>query len=224
LAAIVAASSVIAAPTMVAQAQLTPPPTGYRTPTVLTTAPGPQRLVVTGDPVTALVSWLPPTTTLRSGASYRYSIQRWMESNPACCHTQMNGYQGQSWLDEGLQWSGTYIYRVTAFYPDGRVGSADFRHTRPDPVNPTNFRATQTSPGTVILQWDVVPGVSWYELFGPALPFTSFAVTGVTVFVFKGLASGTYTWLIGSMYSSPKATGKVSTAASAFPQVTVVVP
>jgi hypothetical protein len=190
---------------------------------VLASAAGPERVAVTGDPVTALVSWLPPPGTLRSGG-FTYSIQRWMESNPACCYAQVSGHQLQSWLDEGLQWAGTYIYRVTAFYSNGQVGSTDFRWTRPDPINPTNFRATQTFPGTVILQWDAVPGVSWYELFGPALPFTSFAVTGVTVFVFKGLSSGTYTWLIGSMYSSPKATGKVSTASSAFPKVTVVVP
>ena len=218
--AIMLGASVVVGRSGGAQTTLTPP-TGYRTPMVLSAATGPQNVSVVGTPSTANVHWNAPSQVMRG---FVYSVQRWMESNPSCCFAQVDGVGAPSWYDEGLQWPGTYIYRVTAFYQDGHVGSTEVRFTRPDPVNPTNFRATQTFPGTIVLQWDAVPDAAYYELFGPALGSPSFQVGGVTVFVLKNLPSGTYSWRIGSMYATPKAVAAVSTAASAFPQVTVVVP
>jgi hypothetical protein len=45
-----------------------------------------------------------------------------------------------------------------------------------------------------------------------------------TSFVVRNLPAGTYSWRIGTYYSSPNAPAPVSSAAAAFPQITVVVP
>ena len=152
-----------------------------------------------------------------------YTVERYLESNPACCTVRVSGLVNTGWTDEGTQWAGTYVYRITAVYPDGRAGSIDAKWVRPDPVNPTNFRVASVSAGFVALRWDPVPNASWYELFGPGLPYASFQATG-TAFNVSNLAPGTYTWRIGTYYSSPNAPAPVSTAAAAFPQVTVTVP
>ena len=60
-------------------------------------------------------------------------------------------------------------------------------------------------------------------LFGPGLGSPSFQIvyTHITI---RGLAPGTYSWQIGSFYASPNAPAPVSTAGTAFPQVTVTLP
>ncbi len=188
---------------------------------LIPTAPPPVSTYFTGTPAWVRVSW-----TMGSGISRTmlYNVERYLESNPTCCVVRANGLTNIGWTDEGTQWPGTYVYTITAVYPDGSTGSIQAKWIRPDPVNPTNFRATVLG-STVVLQWDAVPNVDWYELFGPALPYTSFQVVPpLTQFNVRNLAPGTYTWLVGSFYSSPKAPATVSSAAAAFPKVTVTVP
>lgn len=202
-----------------AQTRLTPPPNrGSGSITLLTPGPRPDNLYLTGSPAYTTVNWsvpLPMRGTI-------YSVQRWLESDLTCCNAQVNGLTTTRWTDDGVQWSGTYVYRITAFYPDGSVGAVDARYVRPDPVNPANFHATQT-PGLVTLRWDPVPNVSWYALTGPNIPFGTFQqVPPQTYFLVRNLPSGTHTWSIGSVYASPKVA--VSTPTGQFPVVTVIVP
>ena len=180
----------------------------------------PQNASFTGTPAWVRVNWAAPSVTIRGIV---YSVDRYLESNPSCCTAKATGLGGFSWTDEGTQWAGTYVYRITAVYPDGSTGWLDARWVRPDPVNPSNFRVAARGPDYVTLQWDPVSHVSWYELFGPGLGSPSFQImyTHITI---RGLAPGTYSWQIGSFYASPNAPAPVSTAGTAFPQVTVTLP
>jgi hypothetical protein len=175
---------------------------------------------VTGTPVLAQLNWASGISGMR-GVTYK--VERWLESNPSCCTGQSATLTFPAWTDEGVQWPGTYVFRITEFYPDGTWGQATTRWVRPDPVNPTNFRAALVSAGSVYLRWDVVPNASWYELTGPGLGQPNFyATTGA--YNVHNLAPGTYTWRVGTFYSSPNAPAPVSGPASAFPTVTVTVP
>ena len=224
-------------------------------PGVLTAGPLPQNISITGTPASAQLTWTVPV----SPRGVFYAVKRWMESDLGCCGAQVSGLRILGWLDEGVQWPGTYVYRITAFYPDGTVGSVDAKWVRPDPINPTNVRGLlaplrlnvsqlgpstscyddggqptvvvtvpNPSPNRVRLLWDAVSGVSWYEVFGPGLPGGSCRLTHSTVggqyLDITGLPPGNYTWRIGSYYSSPNAPAPVSTAASAFPSVTITLP
>jgi hypothetical protein len=204
-----------------AQTILTPPPNrGPGSVTVLTPAAGPARIYITGTPSWATISWADPVQM----RGFVYSVQRWLESDLTCCNAQVNGMTATLWKDEGLQWPGAYIYRITVFYPDGRVGSTDTRYVRPQPVNPANFSGTVAN-GVVTLRWDSVADVSWYELTGPSIPNGSFQVApNQTFFVVRGLASGEHHWTIGSVYSSANAPKPVSSPPSDFPIATVQVP
>jgi hypothetical protein len=212
-----------AAPDVTAGAQtiLTPPPNrGPGSVTLLTPAAGPARIYITGTPSWATISWADPVQM----RGFVYSVQRWLESDLTCCNAQVNGMTATQWKDEGVQWPGAYIYRITVFYPDGRVGSTDTRYVRPQPVNPANFRGTEAS-GVVTLRWDGVADVSWCELTGPNIPNGSFQVApNQTFFVVRGLAAGDHRWTIGSVYSSANAPTPVSSPPSQFPVATVKVP
>ncbi|HEU5219051.1 MAG TPA: hypothetical protein VFU23_10355 [Gemmatimonadales bacterium] len=184
------------------------------------TGPPPTSIAVTGTPSLAQLNWGSGVSGLR-GVTYR--VDRWLESNPTCCAAQSASLSFPAWTDEGLQWPGTYVFQVTELYPDGTFGVATTRYLRPDPVNPTNFRVVLVSAGSVYLKWDVVPNASWYELSGPGLGLPTFnATTGA--YNVHNLAPGTYTWRVGTFYSSPNAPAPVSGPASAFPSVTATVP
>jgi hypothetical protein len=170
--------------------------------------------------VLAKLNWASPISGLR-GVTYR--VDRSLESNPSCCAGQSATLTFPAWTDEGVQWAGAYIFKITAFYPDGTWGVATTRWVRPEPVNPANFRAELVSAGSVYLRWDAVPDASWYELSGPGLSLATFNATG-TAYNVHNLAPGTYTWRIGTFYSSPNAPAPVSGPASAFPSLTVTVP
>jgi len=221
-------AAVLEAPNVYAQTRITTRAPTLSSITVLTPGPVPQNIVVAGTPAFTNLSW---SVALQLRGTV-FAVQRWMESDLTCCNAQVSGLSTNRWTDEGVQWPGTYVYRITAFYPNGSVGSVDARWVRPDPMNPANFRGASPGSGTVTLQWDPVANVSWYELFGPGLPYAaspnpaaakSWQVTA-TSFVVRGLSPGTYTWRVGSYYSSPNAPGAVSSPAAAFPQVTVTVP
>ncbi len=80
------------------------------------------------------------------------------------------------------------------------------------PANPKTFTAVQTGPGAVVLSWDAVPGVAWYQVWGAGLPNTGVTVSSGTATAVTGVQRGTQTWTVGSFY----APGPVSTAASSF--------
>jgi len=197
-----------------------PPPGSPAAAALAPTGPPPTITSVTGTPVLAQLNWGSGISGMR-GVTYK--VDRWLESNPTCCAGQSATLSFPAWTDEGVQWSGTYVFQVTEFYPDGTWGQATTRWVRPDPVNPTNFRAASVSAGFVALRWDVVPNASWYELSGPGLGYPTFAATS-GAFNVHNLAPGTYTWRVGTFYSSPNAPAPVSGPASAFPSVTVTVP
>lgn len=204
-----------------AQTILTPPPNrGPGSITLLVPAAPPRNVYLTGSPAFTTISWASPIQM----RGFIYSVQRWLESDLTCCNAQIDGLTTTQWMDEGVQWPGAYVYRITAFYPDGRVGSVDTRYLRPMPVNPANFAGTLSS-GVVTLRWDVVPDVTWYELSGPNIPNGSFQVApSQTFFLVRNLPAGTHTWRVASVYSSPKATAPVSTPVAQHPVATVIVP
>lgn len=247
--------TVLCGRSVAAQVVRTPTAAQAGIPGVLTAGPLPQNISITGTPASAQLTW----TVSVSPRGVFYAVKRWMESDLACCGAQVSGLRVSGWLDEGVQWPGAYIYRVTAFYPDGTVGSVDARWVRPDPINPQGVRgllktamALAGQPGAstschdpgglphvyvadpaasakgVRLLWGAVAGVSWYEVFGPGLPGGSCRMspsqTGGQYLDVDGLPPGSYTWRIGSYYSSPNGPAPVSTAASAFPSVTVTLP
>jgi len=197
-----------------------PPPGSPAAAALAPTGPPPTSISVTGTPVIAQLNWASPISGLR-GVTYK--VDRWLESNPTCCAGQSATLTFPAWTDEGVQWPGTYVFKITAFLPDGTWGEATTRWVKPDPVNPTNFRAASVSAGFVALRWDAVPNASWYELSGPGLGYPTFAATS-GAFNVHNLAPGTYTWRVGTFYSSPNAPAPVSGPASAFPSVTVTVP
>ena len=79
------------------------------------------------------------------------------------------------------------------------------------PVNPLRFSAMQTGDGMVSLSWMPVPGVAFYQVWGPGLPNTGVSVSSGTSQVATGVPRGTQTWTVGSYYP-----GNVSTPASQF--------
>jgi hypothetical protein len=81
------------------------------------------------------------------------------------------------------------------------------------PVNPQNFKAVQAGPAMVVLTWDAVPGVAFYQLWGPGLPNIGATVpAGTPGQVVNNVPSGMQTWSVGSFYTP----GPVSTSASVF--------
>lgn len=152
-------------------------------------APPPAQVSVTGTPALTHVTWG------LVGAS-SYSVQRWMPSVPDCCRASSPQLAATDteW-DDPVPWAGTYVYRVTAFYADGRQGFVDVSYTRPEPTNPgavtpQHWVTYQVPPGsfpsigttsvirsidwavTVNVAWSKVPGASYYIVWGPGLPNT----------------------------------------------------
>jgi hypothetical protein len=67
------------------------------------------------------------------------------------------------------------------------------------PIDPPNFRASQTAPGTVLLQWDAVPGAGSYLLGGPGTD-VGITVAG-TSRELTGIPSGAQEWTVATMYN-----------------------
>lgn len=162
-----------------------PPPPPSSIP--LTSAGQPPKNVhITGTPVQASVNWSLPVA-IRGTV---FTVDRRLEADPSCCNAQARDLTVTSWVDNGVQWAGIYVYRITATYPDGSVGFVDARWIRPDPINPTNLREF-SSGGAVYLQWDAIPDLSWDEVFGPGISGGSFQAINTT-FVIRGLSPGTF--------------------------------
>lgn len=209
---------ILALPQLEASAQRLPPRPSTNPPTVYKPGQPPENVLLWGTPVVTNVKWSAPLTPM---PGMTYSVHRSHQSDPTCCINQITGLTSTTWLDEGLLRSGTYIYKVSVRYPDGTIGLVERSYTRPEPRNPQSFTASVISPGNVHLKWDAVPDVSWYQLSGPGIG--TFQIVGYTSYVVKGLPPGTYSWRIGSIYSSPNSPNAVSTNPTLFPEAAAIV-
>jgi hypothetical protein len=155
-----------------------------------------------------------------------------MQSNPDCCRVSSPqlGAAKTEW-NNPVPLSGTYVYRVTAVYPDGRQGYVDVNYVRPEPTNPAALTAMHlwsmpVSAGiapfyyiiVVNVAWTPVPGAAYYVLWGPGLPTTGRTMEETQVQVSSGspgvvpLKWGVNTWTVGAFFIP----GPVSTAAANF--------
>jgi hypothetical protein len=161
--------------------------------TAVVTGPAPTGVTVTGNPAQAKVAWQP--TPGVSG----YSVARWKESDPTCCRAQSPALPASatSW-DDLVQWTGTWIYRVTALSPNNAQGFADASYLYPEPEIPAGFTAVQTGEGTVALSWQPVPNASYYVVAGPPTN-QAMRVNGASATV-TGVPEGNQSWQVGSMY------------------------
>ena len=175
--------------------------------------PPPTGLTVTGTPAKAFVSWQPAPNAVS------YTVDRWMKSNPSCCRNSASGLTTTTWTDENgmLQWSGVYVFALSASYADGSVGTAQMEWTRPEPSDPTSFTATQAGAGTVQLNWSAVPDASYYLLWGPGLADAT--KTTSTTHTVTNVPLGTHQYVV-TAYFEP---GPVSTEGSKWPRTSVTV-
>lgn len=170
-------------------------------------------MAVSGSGVSAKASWQPA-----AGAT-SYTVTRWLQSDPDCCRVSSPSLTTTSWSEAGLQWPGTYVYRVTANYADGRAGSADVAFTRPTPQDPSGFTATQIGEAEVKLTWQPVPGVSTYLVGGPGAGPSGATITGNTA-TMTGVPSGTQQWTVASVYSP----GGLLTPGANWPRASLTIP
>ena len=195
----------VARPTT-AQPVVTPQPTTGATLSLIKPGPAPVGVAVIGTPASATVSWDAAPNAVR------YTVGRYLKGNLSCCSYSADNITATTWTDNtgGLQWSGVYVYTVTAIYADGSAGAAQFEWTRPEPVNPTSLTAIQKAEGVVELTWPAVAGASYYLLWGPGLADATRA-TGTSHTV-GNVPAGTHQYMVGA-YFDP---GPVSTSAALF--------
>jgi hypothetical protein len=213
---LIAAPAVAASPTgAAAPAPRPPPPSGVLTPlppgfptTVPAPAP-PTPPVATVSPTTA-----PPVTLTPAPASTPAAVA------PPVAPPLM----GTPMLAPPTTSTGTAPSPAPAAAPlplpttSGRVpAAAPPAPTALVPINPAGFAAVQTGPGQVQLSWQPVSGASYYVLLGPGLPGGGAKVSGATTFMATAVPSGSQEWAVASYYDP----GPVSTAAAAFPRVTL---
>lgn len=155
--------------------------------------PAPTGVTVKGTPAQATVAWQP--TPGVSG----YSVVRWKQSDLNCCRAQspVLPASATSW-DDLVQWTGTWIYRVAALYPNNAQGFTDVSYLYPEPQIPVGFKAEQTGEGTVALAWQPVPNASYYVVAGPPAN-QAMRVNGASTTV-TGVPEGNQSWQVGSMY------------------------
>ncbi len=178
----------------------------------------PTNVAVTGTPATATVSWQQPAGV----ASYTIVRQ---EPTVAPMQVATLPASALTWSDLGVHPNSPYTYVVTAVYPDGSQGSAQGSVTTPAAVNPSGFKAAETTPGTVQLSWNSVTGPyppSYYVLIGPGVPGGGTKVGLATSFTATGLPPGSQTWMVASYYDPTGVQGAaVSTPGTQFPTISV---
>lgn len=175
--------------------------------------PAPTNLAVTGTPTTASLRWdrmagISGYLVLRSPDAGR----SWVTLTPSALLAE--SFNDGSGLDPRM----SYLYRITALYPDGRQGSADLAFTPPQPINPSGFTAKQTATGQVQLSWQPVPGAAYYVVFGPGSTNGGAKLTATSLTV-TGVPTGLQEWAVASYYEP----GPVGTPGSAFPKASVTV-
>jgi hypothetical protein len=185
-----------------------PPPPG----------PAPTDLEILGTPAEATIKWFPPHT-FNSPQPTGYVVERSKVSDPDCCRATSPLVTGREWRDP-LMWPGTWMYKVSAIYADGRRGSAQRSHVYVGPTTPTGLKAVQRGRDTVVLTWTKVKDASHYIVAGP--PTNMAARVDSTRAVMTGVPAGIHTFKVSSGYegaagqSTPK-------AGSAFDSVRVTV-
>lgn len=167
----------------------------------------PAQVSVTGTPAEAHVTWS------QAASANQYTVTRWKESDPNCCRATSPALPASStgWTDL-VQWTGPWLYRVTATFPDGSQQYTDARYVYPEPQAPTGFTAQQTAPGTVTLSWQPVRDASYYLLGGPP-GNTAIRVDGTSA-VRTGVPAGSQTWMVATNYQSSAGPQQGSTFAN----------
>lgn len=191
----------------------------------LAAPPAPTGVTVTGTPASATVVWQP----LAGVASYVVARK---QGSAAPLQAKL-GAAATRWDDVGLRPSTAYTYMVDAIYPDGREAYTEVPFTTPPAVNPSGFKATQTSDGKVQLSWQPISGASYYVVLGPGSSFGGVKVSvlrGTPFYNVTGAPAGSQTWAVASYYdpgpnstAAPVGPNAVSTPAAAFPRITLMV-
>lgn len=182
--------------------------------------PAPTNAGVKGTPAEAVVTWYPPSGV--NGVAYKYVVERWSQANPGCCRAMSASIASQggpiTWHDP-IQSSGTWIYRISTVYVDGRVGYVDVPYIYPDPEAPIGFSAKQLRGDTVMLSWQPVKNASYYAVAGPPAN-TSFRVDSTHTRI-AGVPVGNQSWQLSTIYET--ATPGGPRAGSAFVSTSLTV-
>jgi hypothetical protein len=179
--------------------------------------PVPYNIQIAGTPAEAVVTWSAPAI-YGTPAPTGYIVERWKETDPACCRATSPTLTAREWRDP-MMFSGKWRYQVTAIYADGRRGSASNYYDYTEPVVPTGLKAEQVGKDVVTLTWQPVKGASYYALAGPPTN-TTMRVDGTT-FTQAGLPLGDTNWKVAAMYQG--AAPGAPQQASAFATTTVTV-
>lgn len=189
--------------------ELNRPATADREISTRNIVPGPMLLAVTGeDATTARVSWRP----LAGASSYKahaaakglnHSVAGREVRQPTLNSANQPGLPDAITYNlSGLAPGVEHNVWVTVNYPDGRSGPSDTKTvTTKAGENPKNFRAFASAtgtPGSVRLEWQVVPGVTHYFVEGSNLPRTQTTNAGFVVPDIR--TAGTHEWTVISVY------------------------
>jgi hypothetical protein len=158
--------------------------------------PAPTSIDITGTPAEAVVTWGVPLAH-STPAPTGYVVERWKDSDPACCRAMSPTLTVREWRDP-MMFSGRWRYQVTAVYADGRRGSASNYYEYPEPAAPTGLKAEQIGKDGVTLTWQAVKAASYYAVSGPPTN-TTLRVDGTT-FTQTSLPAGDTTWKVAAMY------------------------
>lgn len=175
-------------------------PTQPLTVTRMDTGPAPAGVTVTGSPAAARVSW----QAVPGAVSYK--VVRTRADDPSCCVSESPSLTSTSWTDtgpngQGLQWSGSYVFTVNAFQSNGIYGKSSATWARPEPANPAHFRSkVQPNDGSIVLEWDSVPGADYYWLWGPGVGVSEGKRMNGTSTVLANVPPGAAEWKITTKY------------------------
>jgi hypothetical protein len=194
---IAAPPGVINGPPLTPAPNATPPRQG-----LISTGPAPTGFAVSGTPLVANLSW-----NAMAGAQ-RYAVYRLDGANLSREVTPA-GFSGIQFQDVVPDPRMTYRYVVVAYYPNGTSGeSPQVQFLSPPPINPSGFSAHDQGQGTVLFQWQAVPGTMTYRLDGPGLPTTGYVVTVANTGKFVGspftlvanIPGGARSWRLVAVY------------------------
>lgn len=176
-----------------------PPPSGIAAPPPAGSAPAgpaPSLVSVNGSPAEAVVTWSAPAT-YNTPAPVEYIVDRVLQSNPAVVLAQSPALSTREWHDTQVA-AGTWIYRVSAIYADGRrgTGSASYTYVEPGPLQ--NVQAEQVGRDSVSITWSPAVGASYYNVTGPPAMAT---VRVDSAHAMKaGIPLGPQTWQVSAVY------------------------
>ena len=176
-----------------------PPPSGIATPPAAGSAPAgptPSFVHANGNPAEAVVTWSAPAT-YNTPAPVEYIVDRSLQSNPATIIAQSPSLTVREWHDTQVS-SGTWIYRVTAIYADGRRGSAGTFYTYVDPSALQNVQSEQVGRDSVSITWSPMMGAAYYYVTGPPTMATR-RVDSAHVML-PGISLGPQTWQVSAVY------------------------